>query len=139
MGGNCLEPEAADMLRKLQAQLNHYLDNLAMQLAKNLESSIKDSVKKVGDSLLTLRETGKCSQSLQQNNFALEADEVLRPLMDLLDSRLSFYAESCEKTVLKRLLKELWKIVINILEKEIVLPQITDKNVRFIWKISLQL
>jgi hypothetical protein len=40
------------------------------------------------------------------------------------------YAETCEKTVLKRLLKELWKIEMRNLEKQVVLPPMIDKNVR---------
>ena len=43
---------------------------------------------------------------------------------------LTQYAQNCDKSVLKRLLKELWKIVIRSLEKNIVLPPVTDRSVR---------
>lgn len=101
----------------------------------SLEQRIVQSVRELGDLLLNIKgggALGSANQAAQRNAVAVEADEVLRPLMDLLDGSLTLYAESCEKTVLKRLLKELWKIVMRILEKTIVLPPMTDRTVKFI-------
>lgn len=89
-------------------------------------------MKELSDLLLAIKgggQPGQLNQPAQRNAVAVEADEVLRPLMDLLDGSLSLYAQSCEKTVLKRLLKELWKIVMRILEKTVVLPPMMDKTV----------
>lgn len=97
----------------------------------SLEPRITVSVKELGDLLLSVK-NAHVNMS-QANSVAVEADEVLRPLMDLLDGSLTLYAQSCEKTVLKRLLKELWKIVIRILEKTIVLPPMTDRTVSFLY------
>lgn len=92
----------------------------------SLEDRIAVKVKEMGDKLAAVKSTG---QGTQRNNIANEADEVLAPLMDLLEDSLSLYAHSCEKTVLKRLLKELWKIVMTTMEKTVVLPPMTDKAV----------
>lgn len=99
----------------------------------SLEPRITQSVRELGDMLLSIKggsgNIAAANQAIQRNAVAVEADEVLRPLMDLLDGSLTLYAQTCEKTVLKRLLKELWKIVMRILEKTIVLPPMTDKTV----------
>ncbi|KAK4880860.1 hypothetical protein RN001_004179 [Aquatica leii] len=134
MGGEKLEEDAANILKELQQNLNAALDELAMQFASSLEPRITQSVKELGDLLIAIKgggQPGTLNQPAQRNAVAVEADDVLRPLMDLLDGSLSLYAQSCEKTVLKRLLKELWKIVMRILEKTVVLPPMTDKTMVF--------
>ncbi|CAG2061447.1 unnamed protein product, partial [Timema podura] len=114
MGGEKLEEDAANILKELQQNLNSALDDLAMLFATSLEPRITVSVRELGDLLLSIKGGGQVTLN--------------RPLMDLLDGSLSLYAQSCEKTVLKRLLKELWKIVMRILEKTVVLPPMTDKS-----------
>jgi len=136
MGGDKLEEDAANILKDLQQQLNSALDDLAILFANSLEPRITVSVKELGDLLLAIKGGGQVNMPAPRNNVAAEADNVLRPLMVLLDGSLSLYAESCEKTVLKRLLKELWKIVMRILEKTVVLPPMTDKSVCIIIKSS---
>ncbi|XP_054091283.1 protein unc-13 homolog C isoform X5 [Zeugodacus cucurbitae] len=133
MGGDKLEEDAANILKELQQNLNMALDDLASQFAVSLEPRITQSVRELGDLLLSVKGGNNMNfnQAAQGNAVAVEADEVLRPLMDLLDGSLTLYAQSCEKTVLKRLLKELWKIVMRILEKTIVLPPMTDKSMMF--------
>ncbi|KAK4035632.1 hypothetical protein OUZ56_027719 [Daphnia magna] len=130
MGGSKLEEDAANILKELQQSLNNVLDELATMFAKSLEPKITVSVKEVGDLLSHIKGGGQVSltQPSQRNAVTTEADDSLKPLMDLLDGSLSLYAESCEKAVLKRLLKELWKIVMHTMEKTIVLPPMTDKS-----------
>ena len=70
---------------------------------------------------------GGQGQAISKSEVAAAADNILGPLMDLLDGSLSMYAENCDKSVLKRLLKQLWRIVMKSLERNIVLPPIETK------------
>jgi len=73
----------------------------------SLDSQIKDSVRQVGSLLAKVSGTGQVSlsQPAQRNIIQQESDAVLQPLMDFLDGSLTMFAQICEKTILKRLLK----------------------------------
>lgn len=73
----------------------------------SLDSQIKDSVRQVGSLLAKVSGTGQVSMSqpAQRNIIQQESDAVLQPLMDFLDGSLTMFAQVCEKTILKRLLK----------------------------------
>ncbi|CAE1310578.1 UNC13A_B_C [Acanthosepion pharaonis] len=128
MGGEKLDTEAADILKELQQKLNGVLDELAQIFAKSLEPQIQQSIQELGKLLSNVKGAGQVSlsQPSQRSNIQAESDMILRPLMDLLDGSLSMFSQACEKTVLKRLLKELWKIVMHTMEKTVVLPPLSD-------------
>uniref|UniRef100_A0A4W5MJM7 Unc-13 homolog B n=1 Tax=Hucho hucho TaxID=62062 RepID=A0A4W5MJM7_9TELE len=110
MGAKQLDTEASDLLNELQVKLNNVLDELSTTFGNRYTHYM--------ESILALN-SNSCGSFLSCNN-------MLRPLMDFLDSKLTLFATACEKTVLKRVLKELWRIVMSSLEKTIVLPQGND-------------
>ncbi|KAG1970779.1 protein unc-13 B [Pimephales promelas] len=118
-----LDTEASDILNDLQVKLNNVLDELSSTFGNTFQSRIDDCMRQMSSLLYQIK--GPVNANTR-NQVEADSDNMLRPLMDFLDGNLMLFASVCEKTVLKRVLKELWRIVMNSLEKTIILPQGND-------------
>ncbi|EUB60857.1 Phorbol ester/diacylglycerol-binding protein unc-13 [Echinococcus granulosus] len=112
MGGDAnLKEDTKAVMHDLQQMLNDAIDEMAEKYSVALRPIVLGKIKEVNKLLHQISSNFKA-------NIESEADLVLRPLMDHFESSLSVYADICEKTVLKRILKELWKITMFTFEKQ---------------------
>eukprot|EP00066_Takifugu_rubripes_P014031 XP_011603297.1 PREDICTED: protein unc-13 homolog B isoform X5 [Takifugu rubripes] len=123
MGAKQMDSEASDLLNDLQVKLNNVLDELSSTFGNSFQTRIFECTRQMASLLYQIK--GPLNANTK-NQVEADSDNMLRPLMDFLDGKLTLFAAVCEKTVLKRVLKELWRIVMSSLEKTIVLPQGND-------------
>ncbi|CAH8466891.1 unnamed protein product [Heterobilharzia americana] len=125
MGGSTLSEDTCNAMNDLQQMLHAVIDDLASQYAEALQVQIVQKIRELSKLL------HQCPPS-SKTNVETEAEHILHPLMDYYESTLSTLADLCEKTVLKRLLKELWKVTMHNLEKQVVLPTVADPRAMFL-------
>uniref|UniRef100_H2ZGE2 Protein unc-13 homolog B n=1 Tax=Ciona savignyi TaxID=51511 RepID=H2ZGE2_CIOSA len=126
MGGEQLDSTTIDILKNLQVKLNVRLGELSEIFGQSFTLRIDNSIKAMGGMLCKIKGNAISMQQKSNDNIVHEADNVLSPLMDLLSGSLELFAKTCEKTVLKHVLKQLWKLVVKSLESTIVLPPLND-------------
>ncbi|EUB55477.1 Protein unc-13 B [Echinococcus granulosus] len=124
-----LHEETREQLTKLQVRLKNAVDLLVFAFAGEFEEDIQRSVLEMGRLLQGCKETTSGGGSAE--GMEADCENCLRPLMDYFELVLSAQASLCEKTVLKRLLKELWRITMENTEKLVVLPGVSDTKQDF--------
>ncbi|CAF3956356.1 unnamed protein product [Rotaria sp. Silwood1] len=130
MGGAQLDNETKSRLNELQKQLSDVLDELSAMFVKSIEPTIRQTIEEVNKQLQQIKENQMNPGNNSGQQKGVEASLVMKSLLDYLYQIWTFFDNQCEKTIRKRLLKELWKVVISDLEKVIVLPPISDSNHR---------
>uniref|UniRef100_I3MV42 Unc-13 homolog C n=1 Tax=Ictidomys tridecemlineatus TaxID=43179 RepID=I3MV42_ICTTR len=139
----CPNPEAlSHLMRRFAKTINKVLVQYAAIVSSDFSSYCdKENVPCIlMNNIQQLRvQLEKMFESMGGKELDPEASTILKELQvklsGVLDElsvtygeRLSLSAKICEKTVLKRVLKELWKLVLNKIEKQIVLPPLTDQT-----------
>uniref|UniRef100_A0A8C5B5N5 Unc-13 homolog Ba (C. elegans) n=1 Tax=Gadus morhua TaxID=8049 RepID=A0A8C5B5N5_GADMO len=114
MGAKQLDTEEATILYELQLNLSSVLDNLSVMFGTSFLARLNGCMRQMAEILSQMK------GQPNPNTAEADADTMLRPLMEFLDATLSIFADVCEKAVLRRILKDLWKMVLSSLEKTIL-------------------
>ncbi|XP_046857153.1 protein unc-13 homolog B-like isoform X2 [Xenia sp. Carnegie-2017] len=125
MGANELPDECKESFSELQVHLSSVLDEMCKTYVNHLD--LIEPIRGVDQELNKIK-GNESFQTLGAEVLKKKTEEVLSPLLEPLQAKLSLMAEKCEKSVLKRVAKELWKKVLKTLETEIVLPPFKTKS-----------
>uniref|UniRef100_A0A8C5EHD5 Protein unc-13 homolog A-like n=1 Tax=Gouania willdenowi TaxID=441366 RepID=A0A8C5EHD5_GOUWI len=127
-------------MEKVPCILINNIQQLRVQLEKMFEAmGGKDTSSRPRTLTLELINTKCCVNLVESTSACVMYEGAVRNRINLSSmdfsflviipsSSLTLFAKICEKTVLKRVLKELWKLVMNTMEKTIVLPPLTDQT-----------
>ncbi|XP_067946117.1 protein unc-13 homolog B-like [Watersipora subatra] len=129
MGGEDLDINAKDILDEQQIRIGVTLDELAAHFAMGISVEIRKAMDELSRLMYSKVKGGgqlSAAQHGQTEDLQDLADAILAPLMNLLNGTLEVFSELCEKKVLKRLLKELWRNTVQCMEKTVVLPPAND-------------
>ncbi|XP_066936950.1 protein unc-13 homolog B-like isoform X2 [Clytia hemisphaerica] len=121
IGPEKMDESTLETFKNLQQNLSQCLDDLSVFHATSVSDKIKECCKLLNVQLYKVKGANAVSMQERQQ-MEKEASDVMDSLFMFMEDNFPTYAKYCEKPVLKRLLKELWKMVLNSLEKVVVLP-----------------
>jgi protein unc-13 len=104
----------------------------------NLKKNRFDTLKKFSIPFVVSEIKGPAA-SIEDAGIMGDTDMVLSPVLSTLDDSFELFSQSAEKTVLKRILKALWKLLLNTIEKELVLPPTTGNTLLNAGKSAMEL
>lgn len=121
IGPEKMNEETQVRFKDVQQNLSQCLDDLSVMYATSVADKIQECCKLLNVQLSRVK-GGANVVSANEQQMDKEAEDVMHSLFIFMEDNFPTYAKYCEKPVLKRLLKELWKMVLNSIEKVVVLP-----------------
>ncbi|XP_047140160.1 protein unc-13 homolog A isoform X1 [Hydra vulgaris] len=131
IGPEKMSEKTQSSFKELQQSLSQYLDDLSVLYATSVSEKIQECCKLLNVQLIKIKGVGSNNMSnMEKQLLEKDAEDVMHALFVFMEENFPTYAKYCEKPVLKRLLKELWKMVMNSIEKVIVLPPLPIDGVQ---------
>ncbi|XP_066913624.1 protein unc-13 homolog B-like [Clytia hemisphaerica] len=111
-----------DGLKTIHIDLWLTMDESTLETFKNLQQNLSQCLDDPSVFHATRVKGANVVSKQERQQMEKQASDVMDSLFMFMEDNFPTYAKYCEKPVLKRLLKELWKMVLNSLEKVVVLP-----------------